>query len=285
MGNASSSDYNWSRRTLMFCGTHAWSSVHARPLMSGGFPPRQPCLDLLRHVQVRYLASRRGGQCLYDVLGVERSASQADIKRAYLREAKQCHPDVNSSADATRRFQELAHAYQVLGDPSRRAQYDLVGSAAEDVGASGPQSSGSGARRSSSAGPQQPPPPGFDSDVDPLNLFRAVLEEMGSEQVVEYFQQIQQEASQAAQSAQAGDLQPAKAFAWRHKGLAASVMLPMVILLRFPALVSVAMRLFVAAAAVVLQSPTVREALGRYAWYQWRLLMHRAHARAREKKS
>lgn len=222
---------------------------------------------------------------MYDVLGVERSASQADIKRAYLREAKKCHPDVNPSADATRRFQELAQAYQVLGDPSRRAQYDLVGSGAEDMEANGPQYSGSGARRSSSAGSQQPPPPGSDSGVDPLNLFRAVLEEMGSEQVLEYFQQVQREASQAAQSAQAGDLQPAKTFAWRHKGLAASVMLPMVILLRFPALVGVAMRLFAGAAALVLQSPSARQTVGRLIWIQWRLLLHRAHARARDKKS
>src|SRR5438477_3306273 len=65
----------------------------------------------------------------YDILGVERGASDAEIKRAYRRLAQQWHPDVNADPAAHERFKEINEAYQVLSDPQRRQAYDLFGRA------------------------------------------------------------------------------------------------------------------------------------------------------------
>jgi molecular chaperone DnaJ len=71
----------------------------------------------------------------YTVLGVERGASDADIKRAFRRLAQQWHPDVNQEAGAPERFKEINEAYQVLSDPQRRQAYDLFGRAGVNGGA------------------------------------------------------------------------------------------------------------------------------------------------------
>jgi len=64
----------------------------------------------------------------YAVLGVDRTASQDDIKRAFRRLAREYHPDVKKDdPQAGERFKEINEAYQVLGDPERRAQYDRFG--------------------------------------------------------------------------------------------------------------------------------------------------------------
>lgn len=65
----------------------------------------------------------------YEVLGVPRTASDAEIKRAFRRLAQQWHPDVNADAMAQERFKEINEAYQVLSDPQRRQSYDMFGRA------------------------------------------------------------------------------------------------------------------------------------------------------------
>lgn len=55
----------------------------------------------------------------YDVLGVPRDASDADIKKAYRRLARELHPDVNPSPDAAERFKDVTHAYDVLSDKKK----------------------------------------------------------------------------------------------------------------------------------------------------------------------
>ena len=60
----------------------------------------------------------------YDVLGVQRDASDADIKKAYRRLARELHPDVNPAPDAAERFKDVTHAYDVLSDPEQRRRYD-----------------------------------------------------------------------------------------------------------------------------------------------------------------
>lgn len=61
----------------------------------------------------------------YEVLGVDRSASQEEIKRAYRQRAKQTHPDVNAdNLNAEDEFKKVVEAYEVLGDPAKRSGYD-----------------------------------------------------------------------------------------------------------------------------------------------------------------
>jgi molecular chaperone DnaJ len=63
----------------------------------------------------------------YEVLEVERDASDSDIKRAFRRLARTLHPDVSDSPDAEERFKEVAQAYEVLSDPESRQRYDRFG--------------------------------------------------------------------------------------------------------------------------------------------------------------
>ena len=66
---------------------------------------------------------------LYEVLGVPREATDAEIKRAFRKLAQQWHPDVNKDPEAPARFKEASEAYQILSDPERRQRYDMFGRA------------------------------------------------------------------------------------------------------------------------------------------------------------
>ncbi|MEK7817130.1 MAG: DnaJ domain-containing protein, partial [Actinomycetota bacterium] len=74
---------------------------------------------------------------LYKILGVEKNATQAEIKKAYRKLARKYHPDANpDNKQAEARFKEISQAYDVLSDPEKRQQYD-AGPAF--FGAGGPQ--------------------------------------------------------------------------------------------------------------------------------------------------
>jgi len=73
----------------------------------------------------------------YVILGVQRTASDAEIKRAFRKLAQQWHPDVNTDPAAQERFKEINEAYQVLSDPDRRSRYDTFGRAGVDSGPAG----------------------------------------------------------------------------------------------------------------------------------------------------
>jgi molecular chaperone DnaJ len=73
----------------------------------------------------------------YEVLGVVRTASDDDIKKAYRKLALQYHPDRNNAPEATERFKEATEAYQVLSDSEKRSMYDRFGHSAFDRGGAG----------------------------------------------------------------------------------------------------------------------------------------------------
>ena len=68
----------------------------------------------------------------YEVLGVSKDASEAEIKSAFRKLAKKYHPDVSKEPDAAEKFKEAQEAYAVLSDESKRKQYDQFGHAAFD---------------------------------------------------------------------------------------------------------------------------------------------------------
>ena len=79
----------------------------------------------------------------YEVLGVAKNATEAELKKAYRQLAKKYHPDMNpGDAEAERKFKEASEAYEVLSDAEKRAKYDQFGHAAFDGGAGGGFSGG-----------------------------------------------------------------------------------------------------------------------------------------------
>lgn len=73
----------------------------------------------------------------YKILGVSKSASKADIKKAYFKGAKKLHPDVNKAADAKEKFAEFNEAYETLGDENKRQVYDATGMSGDEQAQAG----------------------------------------------------------------------------------------------------------------------------------------------------
>src|SRR5215831_10435084 len=67
------------------------------------------------------------GPDYYKVLGVDKKASQEDIKKAYRKLARKYHPDTNKDPGAEERFKQISEAYDVLGDEDKRKKYDRGG--------------------------------------------------------------------------------------------------------------------------------------------------------------
>ncbi len=101
----------------------------------------------------------------YEVLGLDKSADEASIKRAYRQLAKKYHPDMNpGDKEAERKFKEVNEAYDVLSDPDKKAKYDQFGHAAFEAGGGGSGFSGFG---------------GFGEDFDISDIFSSFFGGMG----------------------------------------------------------------------------------------------------------
>lgn len=117
----------------------------------------------------------------YEVLGLKKSASLEEIKKAYRKLALEWHPDRNKSSDANTRFKEINEAYSILSNADKKAQYDQFGHAPFQPGMGGGASSGSaggGFRQQgpfsyyySSSGSQGGGFPFGQDFVDPFDIF------------------------------------------------------------------------------------------------------------------
>lgn len=113
----------------------------------------------------------------YKILGVDKSASQKDIKKSYYQLAKKYHPDTNKDKDAGKKFQEVSEAYEVLGDEDKRKQFDAYGATGDPFGGMG---GGQGGFHQQG---------GFDfkSNIDPEELFRSIFGNFGGSQAKQEF--------------------------------------------------------------------------------------------------
>ena len=87
------------------------------------------CIPLLYITLISHVGAEREDRKFrpYEILGVTRSSTPQQIKKAYKRLAKELHPDKNSAPDASDRFVEMTKAYEILSDPERKLKYDNYG--------------------------------------------------------------------------------------------------------------------------------------------------------------
>uniref|UniRef100_A0A3Q3K796 DnaJ homolog subfamily A member 3, mitochondrial n=1 Tax=Monopterus albus TaxID=43700 RepID=A0A3Q3K796_MONAL len=149
------------RRCSVTVSLSSWrhgNAVTLRGLTGSRCPSVTTCHSL--HTSSR-LANK---QDFYEVLGVSRTASQRDIKKAYYQLAKKYHPDANpDDPEAKEKFAKLAEAYEVLSDEVKRKQYDTYGAAGFD-----PSRAGAGQQQYYRAG---------GATIDPEELFRKIFGE------------------------------------------------------------------------------------------------------------
>lgn len=109
----------------------------------------------------------------YEILGINKNASTAELKSAYRKQALKWHPDRNKSSEADKKFKEINKAYEVLSDPKKKEVYDQYGSDAFEKGRYGGAGSGPFTYTYTTSGGQGSPFEGFDFGgfSDPFELF------------------------------------------------------------------------------------------------------------------
>ncbi|CAG5897794.1 unnamed protein product [Menidia menidia] len=139
-GAIPSADHGWTRRFSSLGAEKPWcggslgcggagKALTLRGL--SGLKPPQAVYSLSFHTS----APSSNKQDFYQILGVPRSATQKEIKKAYYQMAKKYHPDTNKDdPQAKEKFAQLAEAYEVLSDEGKRKQYDAYGTAGFNAG-------------------------------------------------------------------------------------------------------------------------------------------------------
>lgn len=132
-----------------------------------------------KSIGVRFIHGSSGlnSKDYYSILGVDKSASTKDIKKAYYKLAKKYHPDTNKDETSGKKFQEVSEAYEVLGDDDKRKQFDAYGTAGDQFGGMGGGGGG-----------------GFhhQSNIDPEELFRTIFGDRGGSPFGNFGQQTAQ---------------------------------------------------------------------------------------------
>jgi DnaJ-class molecular chaperone len=136
----------------------------------------------------------------YKTLGVSRSASQDEIRKAYFELARKFHPDKNPERDAKKKFQKIQAAFDVLNDSQKREMYDRYGSSFETMGTGGPRGPGRGGTAPGggfAGGPQ-----GFE-DVDFSQFFGDKFGAEGGPDLSDIFSQFRRTTQRGRKSASA----------------------------------------------------------------------------------
>jgi DnaJ-class molecular chaperone len=134
----------------------------------------------------------------YKTLGVSRSASQDEIRKAYFELARKFHPDKNPEKDAKKKFQKIQAAFDVLNDAQKREMYDRYGSSFEAMGAGGPRGPG----RGPGPGGFEGGPQGFE-DVDFSQFFGDKFGAEGGPDLSNIFSQFRRTAGRSRKPASA----------------------------------------------------------------------------------
>lgn len=159
----------------------------------------------------------------YSILGISSYASDDEIKKAFYKEAKKYHPDLNKKA-SPEKFKKIAWAYEILSDPTKRAKYDMTGSTS---------SSGQSMRYSTAE-----------------ETFNKVFQDLG---VSQYFKQVTDDLSTSVHAARHGDYSLLWDFTKERKVLLGSLVLPFVVMARFPGAASVGFRFLIAASVGIMR--------------------------------
>ncbi|XP_014206155.1 protein tumorous imaginal discs, mitochondrial isoform X2 [Copidosoma floridanum] len=123
------------------------------------------------HLSSRVFAKKN----YYEILGVSRNSSGKDIKKAYYQLAKKYHPDTNKDdPNASKKFQEVSEAYEVLSDETKRKEYDTWGATSEQMG----MGAGQAGRNTDTRDFNWQ----FKSTINPEELFRKIFGEAGFNQ-------------------------------------------------------------------------------------------------------
>lgn len=113
--------------------TRSFSTAARRPIPNSRYAQRFKSSSFFRNKRSFHATSRAlAVQDPYKALGVDKSASASDIKKAYYKLAKKYHPDINKEDGAEKRFHDIQGAYEILSDAEKKQQYDQFGSAAFD---------------------------------------------------------------------------------------------------------------------------------------------------------